>query len=218
MPCAHPLLPPPAVLYQVVRGCPGPCSCPLTPPSCLVGVSLVLDVCGCCKVCAQQFNQDCGPDKPCDHIKGLRCHLGAGGDPQRGLCRGEKTQHTDMFPTILFPISYIQSHASPLVVIIFFRHQYTFPNHSSLSEKEVPQEFFRYLGIPLFLNVLLRTTSHSGLLRVPPEEQTEERLMVLNNIGPFVLLARTSQVPLGADVKQGRSVRSSKTKGFHLAS
>ncbi|KAF4070400.1 hypothetical protein AMELA_G00285150 [Ameiurus melas] len=92
---------------EVVRGCPGPCSCPLTPPSCLVGVSLVLDVCGCCKVCAQQFNQDCGPDKPCDHIKGLRCHLGAGGDPQRGLCRGEKTQHMDMFLSILFPIPYI---------------------------------------------------------------------------------------------------------------
>uniref|UniRef100_A0A671KE95 Protein CYR61-like n=1 Tax=Sinocyclocheilus anshuiensis TaxID=1608454 RepID=A0A671KE95_9TELE len=43
----------------------------------------------CCKVCAQQFNQDCGPDRPCDHIKGLRCHLGAGEDPRRGLCRAE---------------------------------------------------------------------------------------------------------------------------------
>ncbi|KAI5622135.1 cysteine-rich, angiogenic inducer, 61 precursor [Silurus asotus] len=74
---------------EVTRGCPDPCSCPLTPPSCPVGVSLVLDECGCCKVCAQQFNQNCGPDKPCDHIKGLRCHLGAGGDPQRGLCRAD---------------------------------------------------------------------------------------------------------------------------------
>ncbi|XP_026801502.3 cellular communication network factor 1, like 2 [Pangasianodon hypophthalmus] len=74
---------------EVMRGCSGPCSCPLTPPSCPVGVSLVLDECGCCKVCAQQFNQDCGLDKPCDYIKGLRCHLGAGGDPQRGLCRAD---------------------------------------------------------------------------------------------------------------------------------
>ncbi|XP_076846464.1 cellular communication network factor 1, like 2 [Brachyhypopomus gauderio] len=68
-------------------GCSAPCSCPPSPPSCPVGVSWVLDECGCCKVCAQQFNQDCGPDKPCDHIKGLHCHLGAGGDPYRGVCR-----------------------------------------------------------------------------------------------------------------------------------
>lgn len=96
-PFPHPLLLPHAVLHQVVRGCPGSCSCPTTPPSCPVGVSLVLDECGCCKVCAQQFNQECSPDKPCDHIKGLRCHLGAGGDPQRGLCRGERTMN--MFTT-----------------------------------------------------------------------------------------------------------------------
>lgn len=74
---------------EVVRGCSRPCSCPPSPPSCPVGVSWVLDECGCCKVCAQQFNQDCGPDRPCDHIKGLRCHLGAGGDPRRGLCRAD---------------------------------------------------------------------------------------------------------------------------------
>ncbi|XP_030622001.1 cellular communication network factor 1, like 2 [Chanos chanos] len=74
---------------RVADGCSGQCSCPPSPPSCPVGVSLVLDACGCCKVCAQQFNKDCGPDRPCDHIKGLRCHLGAGGDPQRGLCRAE---------------------------------------------------------------------------------------------------------------------------------
>ncbi|TTM20196.1 Protein CYR61 [Bagarius yarrelli] len=74
---------------EVARDCPRPCSCPLMPPLCPVGVSLVLDKCGCCKVCAQQFNQDCSPDKPCDHIKGLRCHLGPGGDPQQGLCRAD---------------------------------------------------------------------------------------------------------------------------------
>ncbi|XP_072537217.1 cellular communication network factor 1, like 2 [Salminus brasiliensis] len=80
------------ILYtagKVAGGCSGPCSCPPSPPSCPLGVSWVLDECGCCKVCAQQFNQECGPAKPCDHIKGLRCHLGAGGDPQRGLCRAD---------------------------------------------------------------------------------------------------------------------------------
>ncbi|XP_052419814.1 cellular communication network factor 1, like 2 [Carassius gibelio] len=74
---------------EASRGCSRPCSCPPSPPSCPLGVSWALDECGCCKVCAQQFNQDCGPDRPCDHIKGLRCHLGAEGDPRRGLCRAE---------------------------------------------------------------------------------------------------------------------------------
>lgn len=112
-------LSPTAVHHQVVGGCSGPCSCPLTPPSCPVGVSLVLDECGCCKVCAQQFNQDCGTDKPCDHIKGLRCHLGAGGDPERGLCRGEKTPHTNMLPTILFPLSYTQYQSRPSLRVLY---------------------------------------------------------------------------------------------------
>ncbi|XP_026778075.3 cellular communication network factor 1, like 1 [Pangasianodon hypophthalmus] len=69
--------------------CPRKCSCPSSPPSCLPGISSVLDSCGCCRVCARQFNQDCSTTEPCDHIKGLRCHLGAKGDPQRGLCRAE---------------------------------------------------------------------------------------------------------------------------------
>ncbi|XP_031426169.1 cellular communication network factor 1, like 2 [Clupea harengus] len=73
----------------VEGGCPAQCSCPPSPPSCPMGVSWVTDACGCCRVCAQQFNQDCGPNLPCDHIKGLHCHLGAGGDPERGLCRAQ---------------------------------------------------------------------------------------------------------------------------------
>uniref|UniRef100_A0A672J5Y8 Cellular communication network factor 1, like 2 n=1 Tax=Salarias fasciatus TaxID=181472 RepID=A0A672J5Y8_SALFA len=76
-------------ILMVEAECPAECSCPPTPPLCLPGVSWVSDHCGCCKVCAGQFNQDCGATRPCDHIKGLRCHLGAGGDPHRGLCRAE---------------------------------------------------------------------------------------------------------------------------------
>ncbi|KAM6944193.1 LOW QUALITY PROTEIN: cellular communication network factor 1, like 2 [Lycodopsis pacificus] len=53
------------------------------------GVSWVTDHCGCCKLCARQYNEDCSATEPCDDIKGLRCHLGAGGDPERGLCRAE---------------------------------------------------------------------------------------------------------------------------------
>lgn len=69
--------------------CPTECSCTPSPPLCLPGVSWVMDHCSCCKVCARQFNEDCSATEPCDHIKGLRCHMGAGGDPERGLCRAE---------------------------------------------------------------------------------------------------------------------------------
>ncbi|KAM9547222.1 cellular communication network factor 1, like 2 [Salvelinus alpinus] len=74
---------------MVVSDCPTQCSCGPSQPSCPAGISWVTDACGCCKVCARQFNQDCSPSQPCDHIKGLHCHLGAGGDPERGLCRAE---------------------------------------------------------------------------------------------------------------------------------
>ncbi|KAF3851705.1 hypothetical protein F7725_013477 [Dissostichus mawsoni] len=65
-------------------GCPAQCSCPPLPQPCPAGISWVSDRCGCCKVCARQFNEDCSATQPCDHIKGLRCHLGAGGDPRGG--------------------------------------------------------------------------------------------------------------------------------------
>ncbi|XP_067087489.1 cellular communication network factor 1, like 2 [Osmerus mordax] len=74
---------------MVESDCSARCSCPTLPPSCPPGVSWVTDECGCCKVCARQFNEDCGASQPCDHIKGLHCHLGAGGDPERGLCRAD---------------------------------------------------------------------------------------------------------------------------------
>lgn len=74
---------------EVQSDCPLKCSCTSSPPSCPPGISLVLVPCGCCRVCARQFNQDCSATEPCDHIKGLRCHLGAEGDPERGLCRAE---------------------------------------------------------------------------------------------------------------------------------
>ncbi|XP_033474391.2 cellular communication network factor 1, like 2 [Epinephelus lanceolatus] len=69
--------------------CPSECSCSTSPQPCPPGVSWVTDHCGCCNVCARQFNEDCSATEPCDHIKELRCHLGAGGDPERGLCRAE---------------------------------------------------------------------------------------------------------------------------------
>ncbi|XP_062240871.1 cellular communication network factor 1, like 2 [Platichthys flesus] len=78
-----------AAVTSAESECPAQCSCVSSPPLCQLGISLVTDHCGCCKVCARQFNEDCNATEPCDHIKGLRCHLGAGGDPKRGLCRAE---------------------------------------------------------------------------------------------------------------------------------
>ncbi|XP_068166530.1 cellular communication network factor 1, like 2 [Antennarius striatus] len=79
-----------SIAAEIVEGdCPAECSCTPSPPVCPPGVSWVADRCGCCKVCALQFNEDCSATEPCDHIKGLHCHLGAGGDPERGLCRAK---------------------------------------------------------------------------------------------------------------------------------
>ncbi|KAJ8285725.1 hypothetical protein GJAV_G00030200 [Gymnothorax javanicus] len=78
-----------ASVMQVEAGCPSECACSYSPPSCPPGISWITDGCGCCKVCARQFNQECSLQQPCDHIKGLHCHLVPGGDPDRGLCRAE---------------------------------------------------------------------------------------------------------------------------------
>lgn len=70
--------------------CPSMCDCPLEMPKCAPGVSVVLDGCGCCKVCARQLNEDCSLTEPCDHTKGLECNFGASfaAATTRGICRG----------------------------------------------------------------------------------------------------------------------------------
>ncbi|KAJ7986324.1 hypothetical protein DPEC_G00338750 [Dallia pectoralis] len=69
--------------------CPSACECPMELPRCAPGVSLVADGCGCCKVCARQLNEDCGPTEPCDHTKGLECNFGARFGAMRGICRAK---------------------------------------------------------------------------------------------------------------------------------
>ncbi|XP_041091679.1 CCN family member 1-like [Polyodon spathula] len=69
--------------------CPAECNCPAEPPLCAPGVSAVPDGCGCCKVCAKQLNEDCGPAQPCDHHKGLECNFGADQTSYRGICRAK---------------------------------------------------------------------------------------------------------------------------------
>ncbi|XP_030630644.1 CCN family member 1-like [Chanos chanos] len=69
--------------------CPSECVCPEEPPRCPLGVSQVLDGCGCCKVCARQLNEDCSISEPCDHIKGLECNYGARFSAGHGICRAK---------------------------------------------------------------------------------------------------------------------------------
>ncbi|KAF3690648.1 Protein CYR61 CCN family member 1 Protein CEF-10 Precursor [Channa argus] len=70
--------------------CPSVCECPLEMPKCALGVSVVVDSCGCCKVCARQLNEDCSLTEPCDHTKGLECNFGASfAATTRGICRAK---------------------------------------------------------------------------------------------------------------------------------
>uniref|UniRef100_A0A4W6CTZ1 CCN family member 3 n=1 Tax=Lates calcarifer TaxID=8187 RepID=A0A4W6CTZ1_LATCA len=55
------------------QDCSQPCACPADPPLCPLGTSLVLDDCGCCKVCARQLGEPCSLLEPCDHHKELYC-------------------------------------------------------------------------------------------------------------------------------------------------
>uniref|UniRef100_A0A8D3CL23 CCN family member 1 n=1 Tax=Scophthalmus maximus TaxID=52904 RepID=A0A8D3CL23_SCOMX len=72
---------------QVSASCPKRCRCPLGVVPCAAGVSLTLDGCGCCKVCARQLFEDCSSMQPCDHTKGLECNFGGGFDSAKGVCR-----------------------------------------------------------------------------------------------------------------------------------
>ncbi|XP_028679105.1 CCN family member 1-like [Erpetoichthys calabaricus] len=78
-----------AGLSMVQSACPSQCKCPAEPVRCPPGVSAVPDGCGCCKVCARQLNEDCGPQQPCDHHKGLECNFGADHRSNRGICRAK---------------------------------------------------------------------------------------------------------------------------------
>ncbi|XP_015225377.1 PREDICTED: protein CYR61-like isoform X2 [Cyprinodon variegatus] len=81
-----------AVIFCVTlvsASCPTACQCPPDVPVCAAGVALMLDSCGCCKVCARQLNEDCSRTRPCDSAKGLECNFGGGSDAAQGICRAK---------------------------------------------------------------------------------------------------------------------------------
>ncbi|XP_029970758.1 CCN family member 1-like [Salarias fasciatus] len=74
--------------------CPKHCRCPSEVPACPGGASLVLDSCGCCKVCARQLFEDCSRTRPCDSAKGLECNFGGGFASVKGVCRARSEGRT----------------------------------------------------------------------------------------------------------------------------
>lgn len=69
--------------------CSAKCQCSSAPPKCPPGVSLVLDGCGCCRVCAKQLGDLCTEQDPCDPHKGLFCDFGSPTNHKIGVCTGE---------------------------------------------------------------------------------------------------------------------------------
>ncbi|XP_028647478.1 CCN family member 5 [Erpetoichthys calabaricus] len=76
--------------------CRSPCYCPWTVPRCAPGVSLVLDGCGCCRVCARQQGEPCNERHVCDHSKGLYCDYSRHYLGVPGVCEVSTAQENSM--------------------------------------------------------------------------------------------------------------------------
>ncbi|XP_076865798.1 CCN family member 2b [Brachyhypopomus gauderio] len=86
------------LLVQMVvsEDCSQACDCPAETPLCLLGTSLVLDGCGCCKVCARQAGEPCSLLEPCDHHKDLYCDYALLSDTETGICMAQEGQTCDL--------------------------------------------------------------------------------------------------------------------------
>uniref|UniRef100_A0A8C1US88 Cellular communication network factor 4a n=1 Tax=Cyprinus carpio TaxID=7962 RepID=A0A8C1US88_CYPCA len=73
--------------YNRTQYCQWPCKCPKTPPTCLPGVSLIMDGCDCCRACAKQLGEVCNEKENCDHHRGLYCDYSADTPRyEKGVC------------------------------------------------------------------------------------------------------------------------------------
>ncbi|XP_078123808.1 CCN family member 2b isoform X1 [Sander vitreus] len=78
------------------QDCSQSCACSAEPPPCPLGTSLVLDGCGCCKVCARQLGEPCSLLEPCDHHKELYCDYTLLSDSETGICMALEGQTCDL--------------------------------------------------------------------------------------------------------------------------
>lgn len=76
-------------LQVAAQECPRQCQCPDVVPQCPPGDSLVLDACGCCRVCAKQLGELCTERDVCDPHKGLYCDYGSPNNRRIGVCTGK---------------------------------------------------------------------------------------------------------------------------------
>uniref|UniRef100_A0A8C3UR73 Cellular communication network factor 5 n=1 Tax=Catharus ustulatus TaxID=91951 RepID=A0A8C3UR73_CATUS len=69
--------------------CRRPCYCPWVPPRCPRGSPLVLDGCGCCKICARRLGEPCDFLHVCDQSQGLVCDYSSASAGTGGTCNFE---------------------------------------------------------------------------------------------------------------------------------
>ncbi|NWI22005.1 WISP2 protein, partial [Crypturellus soui] len=74
--------------------CQRPCYCPWAPPRCPRGSRLVLDGCGCCKVCARRLGEPCDFLAVCDQSQGLVCDYSAARAGTAGTCNFEDDEES----------------------------------------------------------------------------------------------------------------------------
>ncbi|CAJ0925045.1 unnamed protein product [Ranitomeya imitator] len=66
--------------------CRLPCSCPWIPAQCPPGSSLIVDGCGCCKICARRIGEPCDQINLCDQRQELTCDYSTSIDGRGGTC------------------------------------------------------------------------------------------------------------------------------------
>jgi len=78
---------PPQVCAQLCRR---PCYCPWVPPRCPRGSPLVLDGCGCCRICARRLGEPCDFLHVCDQSQGLVCDYSTAAAGTGATCNCEQ--------------------------------------------------------------------------------------------------------------------------------
>ncbi|KAM4033486.1 CCN family member 5-like isoform 2-T2 [Anomaloglossus baeobatrachus] len=66
--------------------CRLPCTCPWIPPQCPYGSSLIVDGCGCCKICTRRLGEPCDQINLCDQRQELTCDYSTSIDGRGGTC------------------------------------------------------------------------------------------------------------------------------------